>query len=324
MAIVKPLYASIADGEYDVQPGPGGKGTIRLAYSKGLHKDGVEIFVMSNEVAYSAQVLAGTITDVVPTDLSEIRLPYPKVAFEFSISPDMAALRTKQRAKAFGPNSDDGTFDIETVGVYAQEVDDGGVLLQPYWKYKVSKQVEVSPVAILTNVASGFKYPVRPIAMQHPSYPDFLTSLWVTISPAWVAGLSEAELEHLAKVMSDGGTLRTMIQEAVEELPTALFAALMLINCKSGVTVARIPARVAPSGYGKRLKRKYSSPAFTVLALSEVESVSPTGVVSRRPDLAAHYVRGHFKARKSGVYWWNSFIRGSGTPRTRKAYVVKE
>jgi len=40
--------------------------------------------------------------------------------------------------------------------------------------------------------------------------------------------------------------------------------------------------------------------------------------------MAAHYVRGHFKQRKSGVYWWSPFVRGSGEPRKRAAYAVKE
>ena len=323
MTTVKPLYARLADGEYDVQPAPGGVGTMRLPWSKGLQKEGVEIFVMSDEVAYSAQLLAGTITDIVPTDLSQIRLPYPKVAFEFSISPDMAALRKKQYAKSFGGDGE-GTSHIETVGMYAQALGGGAMLLQPYWKFRGTGIVEITPVAVVIGAGSESKYLVREVEMRHPSYPEFVCELGVTLSPAWMSAMSKEELERFSNVVQDTNTFSTMTQEAIEELPTALFAALMLINCKSGITVARIPAKVAPSGYGKRLKRKHSSPAFTVLALSEVESVSPTGVVTKRSDLSAHYVRGHFKSRKSGLYWWNSFIRGSGTPRKRRAYIVKE
>lgn len=323
MTTVKPLYARLADGEYDVQPGHNGQAAIRLPWSKGLYRDGVEIFIMSDEVAYSAQLLAGTITDIVPTDLSQIRLPYPKVAFEFSISPDMAALRKKQNVKAFGGEGD-GTAHIDTVGMYAQALDGGAVFLQPYWKFRGTGIVEITPVAVVMGAGSAPKYLVREVEMRHPNYPEFMCELGVTLSPAWLAAMSEEELARFSKVVQDTNTFSRMAQEAIEELPTALFAALMLINCKSGITVARVPAKVAPSGYGKRLRQKHSSPAFTVLALSEIESVSPTGVVSRRPDLSAHYVRGHFKSRKNGLYWWNSFIRGTGAPRKRRAYIVKE
>lgn len=323
MATVKPLYARLADGEYDVQPAPGGVGTMRLPWSKGLQKDGVEIFALSDEVAYSAQLLTGTLPDIVPTDLSQIRLPYPKVAFEFPLSTAITELRTKQNKALFGTDRA-GTNHIETVGMYAQALGDGVVFLQPYWKFEAVDIVQISPLTVILGAGNGSKYHMRDIEMRHPGFPNFVCEVGVALSPAWIAAMSEEEMSRFAGVLQNADTFALMAQEAIEELPTALFAALMLINCKSGITVARIPAKVAPSGYGKRLKRKHSSPAFTVLALSEVESVSPTGVVTKRSDLSAHYVRGHFKSRKSGLYWWNSFIRGSGTPRKRRAYIVKE
>ena len=296
---------------------------MRLPWSKGLQKDGVEIFVLSDEVAYSAQLLTGTLPDIVPTDLSQIRLPYPKVAFEFPLSTAITELRTKQNKALFGTDRA-GTDHIETVGAYAQTLDDGVVFIQPYWKFKATNTVQISPLTVILGAGSDSKYHMRDVEMRHPRFPDFACVMGVALSPAWIAALSEEEMSRFASVLQDADTFALMTQEVIEELPTTLFAALMLINCKSGITVARIPAKVAPSRYGKRLRQKHSSPAFTMLALSEIESVSSTGVVSRRPDLSAHYVRGHFKSRKSGLYWWNSFIRGSGTPRKRRAYIVKE
>ena len=323
MAIVKPLYARLADGEYDVQPTHGGSGAMRLPWSKGLPKDGVEIFVLSDEVAYSAQMLTATLPDIVPTDLSQLRLPYPKVVIEFSLTPSVVELRAKQNKALFGSDRA-GTAHIGTVGVYAQTLTDGALVLQPYWKLRDIDVVEISPLAVVFGAAADSEYPVRELELRHPHFPGFVRVMGVTASPAWLAAMSKEETARFVEVLKDASIVARMAQECVEELPTALFAALMLINCKSGVTVARVPAKVAPSGYGARLRRKHSAPAFTVLALSEVETVSPAGSVTRRTDLAAHYVRGHFKARKSGLYWWNSFIRGSGTLRKRRAYIVKE
>lgn len=31
-----------------------------------------------------------------------------------------------------------------------------------------------------------------------------------------------------------------------------------------------------------------------------------------------HLVRGHFKIRRTGVYWWSPFLRGDGTRGTVK------
>ena len=75
---------------------------------------------------------------------------------------------------------------------------------------------------------------------------------------------------------------------------------------------------------GGRKQKAYSASSYTLLHLEEIESVTTEGAISRRLDISAHYVRGHFKQRRSGVYWWNSFVRGVGEPRKRQAYLVKE
>jgi len=323
MATVKPLCARIADGEYDKQRMPTGVSII-LPYSKNFTVDGVEVFMLSNEVAYSAQLLAGKVSEVVPTDLAKLHLPYPKIAIEFSISSELAALRKKQTLCIESESRNEELYKIATVGIYAESHPEKVTVVQPYWKFVYNDIVEVCPFAIVFNYDYWIGTPVQKVIVYHPHYPEMKIPVGLIPSPTWMAALDGVARENFLKAIKDGHMFRTMAKEAVDEIPTTLFAALLLINCKSGITLTRVSKRVAPSGYGKRLKRKYSSPAFTVLSLSEVEIVSSEGLVSRRTDLSAHYVRGHFKARKSGIYWWNSFIRGSGTLRKRQAYVVKE
>jgi hypothetical protein len=324
MATVKPLYASIADGTYDVQQAPGGQITTRIEHGKTFNTSDTQVFVLSDEVALAAQRLAAEARAVIPLDLSGVKLPYPKVAIEFELSKELQALRLEQSKRLTDKVSAAGEHDIDVVGLHASEIGGGAVLLQLYWRYSSPHYVEVSPVALVMNAGPDFDWPHQKIEMRHPQDTSIAVPLAAVISPTWMSGLPKQDVPNLISAFKDDNILFRMVKEAVDELTTSLFAALMLINCKSGITITRVPAKVAPSGYGKRLKRKHSSPAFTVLSLSEIEAVSSTGVVSRRTDLAAHYVRGHFKVRKSGVYWWNAFIRGSGTPRQRRAYVVKE
>lgn len=324
MATVKPLYARIADGEYDKQRTLTGEDTIHLPYSNTFTTDGVEVFMLSEEVAYSAQLLAGKVAEVVPTDLSKLRLPYPDIAVEFSISPELAALRQKQNLEISGEQADKNSYEINAVGMYAHAHPEGATVVQMYWKFVATGIVEVCALAIVINTDSWFGTPVRKVTVNHPRYPEVSIPVGLIPSPTWMAALDDAAQKRFLKALNDKETFLKMAKEAIDEIPTTLFATLLLINCKSGITLTRVPARVAPSGYGKRMKRKHSSPPFTVLALSEIESVSTAGLVSRRADLSAHYVRGHFKARKSGIYWWNSFVRGSGALRKRQAYVVKE
>lgn len=48
----------------------------------------------------------------------------------------------------------------------------------------------------------------------------------------------------------------------------------------------------------------------------EVQHESGTG-----DKKAAHWRRGHFKARKTGVYWWNPHVAGEGPVKSKVAYI---
>lgn len=310
----KPLYAEIAAGKYDLQINPETKARWPTQYSKGLSCDGVEIFVLSEELAYSAHLLAKNSSGVFMQDLSTVHLPYPKVVFEAPVTEKIR----RGRSDLIVAN---GTVDIEKVGAYIEQ-SGTGFFIQPYWKM-MNGIVEVTPIAFSTaDEFDGIR--LMPVNLKPRGDGGPIIDLDAVISPAWGNILGGAGILHvLNEYRNDDSMLKRAITEAVEELPFVLFAALALINCKSGVTTTRVAKRVAPAKCSAYLKRKLSSPAYTVLALSEVESVTPTGHIAIRSDVSAHYVRGHFKARRSGVYWWNPFVRGTGALRKRTAYMVK-
>ena len=131
--------------------------------------------------------------------------------------------------------------------------------------------------------------------------------------------------EHLRDILKDE-QVQQHIKESATEIPCLMFASFLLLNCKSGVVKTKIAEKRPPTGLklGGKKKKQHSSSAYTVLHLEEIETISVEGIVSRREDISAHYVRGHFKQRKSGIYWWNSFIRGTGEVKKRKAYLVEE
>jgi hypothetical protein len=41
-----------------------------------------------------------------------------------------------------------------------------------------------------------------------------------------------------------------------------------------------------------------------------------------RAEMRTHMVRGHFKLRRTGVYWWSAFVRGRGAGAKREHYEV--
>jgi hypothetical protein len=113
----------------------------------------------------------------------------------------------------------------------------------------------------------------------------------------------------------------TYVDESIEEVSPLLFAWETLINCKSGITRTKVTPKPASRLLGRR-KKIMANTEYTVISLTAVETVS-NGQSSQRADVEAHLVRGHFKRRSSGVYWWNPFIRGTGELKERKAYILE-
>jgi len=60
----------------------------------------------------------------------------------------------------------------------------------------------------------------------------------------------------------------------------------------------------------------------TNVRLNRVQS-NKLNTTADRETARAHLVRGHFKVRKSGVYWWNAFPRGQGAVPARREYHVR-
>ncbi len=111
-------------------------------------------------------------------------------------------------------------------------------------------------------------------------------------------------------------------QEVLEEVSPLMFIWESVINCKSGIARTKVGPRQGVGTMLGRRKKILASTEYTVVSLSAVETVCK-GTTSQRADVEAHLVRGHFKRRSSGVYWWSPFIRGTGELKQRKAYIVE-
>lgn len=310
----KPLYAQIASGEYDSQKIFSDDRVLNVKYSTYLTDRKAQIFVLSDELGLAAQKLAKTKSNVVPEDLKEIRLPYPETVIEMNLTPEVKALRDNKDPHA--------TNTICKVGVHLKAQPEGAIIAQPYWQYEDNHVVEVTMLSVVFNAPESVCDKLTKAMIVLPN--GRMISVHMMLSSVWANG-ADPLIAHALNYQfrKDPELFKRAATETVEELSTLMFAALSLINCKSGVTKTEVPAKKAPPNYEGQASKKRSCPKYTVLSLSEIESVSEiSGFVSKRSDLAAHYVRGHFKVRQSGVYWWGPFVRGSGPLRKREAYKV--
>lgn len=285
-----------------------------------------QVFVLSDEVALAAEKLIRN-KSFKFTPVEEMRLPYPHMAVEYSMTEDIQALCELKTG-----------FPISAKGCYMHsDAKAGWITFLPYWVYGPSTAPGAPPEGTLETSLVSFI-----VGMSDTVSPNLAPKLRIinrADNPSAVIDVNVMPALHLIKfavknkvpaetlygTLFNGKNTRQMIQEGGSELSPLLYASAMLLNCKSGIGLSKVAARKPPSGsrFGAKKRKNYSHCAYTVVYLNEAESVSQEGVVSRRSDLPAHYVRGHFKQRKHGTYWWNPFIRGVGELRPRVAYDVR-
>ena len=275
-----------------------------------------QVFILSPEVALAAHNFVMTKT-FKPTPLSELRLPYPCIAIELPVTNDIRSLY-KDSSTA---------LPISRVGVAIRKTEsgaDGEVTCLPYWEYE-NGTLEHSVFSFTIGLPVDVPAPkVRIVCPRSDAYVDTVAlPAMPIIRAAMKHGLPP---DQLADSLWNNPNTKLAVEDGSAELFVALYAGVTLLNCKSGVTVTKVAAKKRPAGttFGDRKRKDNSRSAYTLIYLNESETVTSEGVINRRSDVSAHYVRGHFKQRAKGVYWWNPFVRGSGKPRERVAYRVKE
>ncbi len=247
--------------------------------------------------------------------LTELHMPYPHTVIEYPLTEDIRKLRHNGLIN--------GIVEIIRIGAYIHEINEGVFTCLPYWEF-VDGRIQHSFFTFLfgMNALGALKVSLSSRVNGDDAVDCNIIPCVSFIVAAEKAGVPPERFKQLFEAPET----QQHIREAATEIPCLMFASYLLLSCKSGVGRTKVPARIPPKGtkLGGKKQKAYSASAYTLLHLEEIENATTEGVVSRRSDISAHYVRGHFKQRKSGIYWWNSFVRGNGEPRKREAYLVEE
>ena len=103
-----------------------------------------------------------------------------------------------------------------------------------------------------------------------------------------------------------------------------VFALLMLLNTKNAVEHRTTDLTRLNKARAKSSKPPKFDYSVTRLSLSRGQARSGMARGLNAEAMRKHLVRGHFKIRHSGVYWWSSFVRGTKSPVDRHHYDLKE
>jgi hypothetical protein len=95
----------------------------------------------------------------------------------------------------------------------------------------------------------------------------------------------------------------------------AILPTLILLNCRNAVEVNRVDA---PEKLNKQRAKKnkpplsgYNEIRIKLNAARQRMASRPGGSVR---EMTAAYVTGHFKVRRSGIFWWSPHVRMGSLP----------
>jgi hypothetical protein len=141
----------------------------------------------------------------------------------------------------------------------------------------------------------------------------------VNIGAAWAA---QRFLEML-RVTRGQQTLDLLLRESVLDIQGEIawvIAAICLLSAKGGVERTEVDLSKINKARKVRGKRPFVSHSTVKIALTADEEREARGSGMTQAEMRQHIVRGHFKVRAGGVYWWRPFIRG----RAEAGTVIRE
>jgi len=98
------------------------------------------------------------------------------------------------------------------------------------------------------------------------------------------------------------------------------FVFLKLINTvKEQVNLEKVP-NLNISLSKKREKKNFPQHANSFIPINKFTGTGNSLNISNGVRKARHWVRGHFKKRKTGVFWWKPHLAGSGELKTKSGY----
>lgn len=107
--------------------------------------------------------------------------------------------------------------------------------------------------------------------------------------------------------------VRSMFDQAMRDIEgegSVVFALLCLMNSRNCVETAVGDQRAERQSRRARGKKPPLSYSTVTINLSRRDQRIAEGVGATPAEIREHIVRGHFKVRRTGVFWWRPFFRG--------------
>ena len=151
-----------------------------------------------------------------------------------------------------------------------------------------------------------------------PYYSEFLETMWGQDNQF----LSSEEMRKRMPM-----ELQRLLYEGLADWghePQYWFAVLALLNCRNVAASKTIDVSGLNRARTKQRRPLFAEHKILSLRLPGARAGGGTRHSSVSDEQArGHFVRGHFKVRKTGVFWWGDFFRGDPSRVVHKTYDVQ-
>ncbi|WP_159012884.1 hypothetical protein [Acidisoma sp. S159] len=284
-------------------------------------------FSLQREVIVAAQLVAEAMPSSILQGLHLCRLPYPTTWFEY-------AGRDRPGTRAAG------TIVPRRVGLLCEAEPDSPheFTINVFWFVEGNpSQVELCPMALFIDTAEGSRVyrPHSAVQKQGASVGGLqgilrasdqrrdhkiaanpreleaaltLSNRVSFIKSPYFAPVARAIVRHSGETALE--SLMKLSRSNAEAEAALLIGVLMLLNTRNGTS--REPSDLRKINAVRRKKGQRELLDFWSvnlrLSASRSRALGKSGVLTQ--EMRAHLVRGHFKIRKSGLYWWSPHVRG--------------
>ena len=113
-------------------------------------------------------------------------------------------------------------------------------------------------------------------------------------------------------------------EKDVEGEPSMVEAVIAMMNSRNAVEHRSVDLTKLNKARAKHKRSTFAQYRTTHLRLSQAQQRAFRAGLMSREEAGLHRVRGHFKIRKTGIYWWSPFFRGDPTrPALRDEYKME-
>ncbi len=165
---------------------------------------------------------------------------------------------------------------------------------------------------LIENTGSGCEWRMR-FAVAADDGRIYIMPMVIDFNPETVEtnyrfqeGLASVKMKDLVL-----GRRQELVDAASKYLHAATFI-LIMINCKNLLTSREVvPSARLQKARMRRGKQPLFSHKILDISLTRSQANRAASQGMTRAQMRLHMVRGHFKVKKTGIYWWSPFIRGS-------------